>query len=305
MRATVAHKLFCTCVGLVCAAWGPVPSTAAEASTDPATIRAQIAELRRNTDWGKADAVKATNERIKQLMRQLEQGRLQREAKTAAGRGETAPEGAEGAAVNRATVLQDVQAAAGKGRTTDLELAEPVRRRIKDEYDEERNPTPNNAGFLQEMSVLVIDFSVPGASALVDLLPRYQGIKTLVLTGGARSGAVDLPGVLAKAQHLPLQALAIIHFRHHVALLPDSLGAFSALTQLTLVNNAVTGLPPSLATLKQLAVLHLDGNPVTTVLPTLAQMSALKELGLAKTQVNTAELAQIARALPGCKVLLQ
>ena len=283
----------------------PAPAPAAEPSTDPATIRAEIAKVRINTKWDNPDAVKAANERIKQLLRQLEQGRQQSEAKAGAARGESAPAGPEGAAITRATVLQDVQTAAAKGRKTDLELAEPVRKRIKDEYDEERNPTPNNAGFLQEMSVLVIDFSVPGAALKVDLLPQYKSIKTLVLTGGARGAAVDLQGVLAKAHHLPLQVLAIIHFRHHVAVLPESLAVFSALTQLTLINNAVSRLPPSLAGLKRLTVLHLAGNPITTVLPALAPLSALRELGLAKTRVGVAELAQIASALPGCKVLVQ
>lgn len=301
----MTHRISSVCLSLAFAACGAAPASAVEPTTDPAAIRAEIAKVRRNTDWNDKNAVKAADERIQQLLRQLEQGRQQAEAKAAAARGESAPSAAGDAAITRATVLQNVQTAAAKGRQTDLEMAEPVRKRIKEEYDEARNPTPNNAGYLQEMPLMVIDFSLPDASAKVDMLPKYQGITTLVLTGGSRGAAVDLPGVLTKARHLPLETLAIVNFRQHVTALPETVASFSGITHLVVLNNAVVRLPQSMATLKRLTVLHIDANPLTTVLPAVAGLSGLKELGLARTKVSAAELGQISKALPGCKVLLQ
>ncbi len=297
-RAVAAALLPCLCALAVAAE--PEPG----ASTDPVVIRAEIAKVRRGTDWASPDAVKAANARIQQLMRQLEQGRLQGEARAGAARGETAPVAAGGTPplLNRASVLQDVQASAQSGGKA-LLLGERVREQVLDEYAEARNPRPDNPEFLAWMPWLTIDFSLPAAALLVDELPRYRGVRHLVLSGGAMGAAVDLAGVLERARHLPLQTLAIIGFRQHVQALPEVLGDFDGLQVLVLVNNELAALPPALSRLRGLQVLHLDINPLRSVLPSVAGLPALRELGLVRTLVAAAELAQIARALPACKVL--
>lgn len=284
-------------------------AAAAEASvytgTDPLLIRAEMARLRRATDWANPDAVNAANARLQQLNRQLEQGRLQREAAAGAARGETAPAGAGGnmPLVNQASVMEQVQAGAQQGGQPQLLLTDALRQRIAKDYEEERNTTPNNPRYLAEMPLVVIDFSQPAAPLQVQQLALYRAVSTLVLTGGARGAPIDLPAVLALARHLPLRTLLIVNFRQHLAELPDTLAGFRGLQRLSLVNNALTRLPPSLAALPQLSELHLDLNPLSTVLPALAPARSLRALGLSQTGVSAAERAQLAIALPACKVL--
>lgn len=292
------------CLGGV---WAAAAAWAADAytGTDPAIIRAEMAKLRRATDWANPDAVKAANARMQQLNRQLEQGRLQREAAAGAARGETAPAGQGNAPplVNQATVMEQVQAGARAAGGPQLLLTDGLRQRIAKDYEEERNTTPSNPRYLAEMPLVVIDFSQPAAPLQVQQLALYKAVSTLVLTGGARGAPIDLAAVLAQAQHLPLQTLLIINFRQHLADLPDALSGFKGLRRISLVNNALTRLPPSLAALPQLSELHLDLNPVATVWPALAPARGLRALGLSQTRVSAAERAQIAAALPACEVL--
>ncbi len=273
--------------------------------TDPVAIRAEMAKLRRATDWASPDAVKAANARMQQLNRQLEQGRLQREAAAGAARGETAPAPADGSLplVNRASVMEQVQAGAQAAGGPQLLLTDALRQRIAKDYEEERNTTPNNPRYLAEMPLVVIDFSQPAAPLQVQQLALYQAVSTLVLTGGIRGAPIDLPAVLAQARHLPLRTLLIVNFRQHLAELPDALADFAGLQRLSLVNNAITRLPPALAALPQLAELHLDLNPLSTVWPALAPARGLRTLGLSQTRVSAAERTRIAAALPACKLL--
>lgn len=273
--------------------------------TDPVLIRAEMAKLRRATDWANPDSVKANQTRLQQLNRQLEQGRLQREAAAGAARGESAPAGAgsDMPLVNQASVMEQVQAGAQPGGRPQLVLTGALRQRIAKDHEEERNTTPNNPRYLAEMPLVVIDFSQPAAPLQVQQLALYQAVSTLLLTGGARGAPIDLPAVLAHARHLPLRTLLIVNFRQHLVELPDALASFTRLQRLSLVNNALTRLPPTLATLPQLNELHLDFNPLSSVWPALAPARSLRALGLSQTRVSAAERAQIATALPACKVL--
>lgn len=283
-----------------------VPAQAPASGTDPAALRAEIAQVRRNTDWSDPEAVRAANARIQQLMRQLEQGRLRREAAAGAARGETAPAagGADAAPrIDRASVREDVQAAAQAGGGT-LLLGERVREQVVAELAEAHDPRPDNPAYLAALPWLSIDFSQPDAPLRVALLQRATGVRHLLLSGGARRAGVDLPAVLAQAAHLPLESLVIVGFGVHLRALPDAVGTYAGLQRLVLVDNALAGLPPALARLQRLQLLHLDLNaPLRGVLPVVQQLPALRELGLARTAVPAAERAAIAAALPQCQVL--
>jgi len=276
-------------------------------STDPAAVRAEIARVRRATDWANPEAVRTANARIQQLMRQLEQGRLQREAAAGAARGETAPAASGGAAtpplVDRARVIEDVQAAAHAGGG-ELLLGERVREQVLAELAEAHDPRPDNPAYVAALPWLSIDFSQPDAPLRLDLLQRASGVRHLLLSGGARRAPVDLPAVLARAAHLPLESLVIVGFGVQVRNLPDAVGAYAGLQRLVVVDNALAALPPALARLQRLQSLHLDMNaPLHSVLPVVRQLPALRELGLARTAVPADERAAIARALPQCQVL--
>lgn len=282
--------------------------TSVYTGTDPVAIRAEMAKLRRATDWANPDAVKAANARLQQLNRQLEQGRLQREAAAGAARGESAPTGPGTGAplVNQASVMEQVQAAAQPGGQRPLLLADAVREQIVQVYEEVRNPVPDNPAFMADVPVLWIDFSQPTAALLVQSLPSYRGVRHLVLFGGASRSLglpVDLAPVLAAAAHLPLQTLAIVQFGGRLSAVPDTVGAFADLRELTVTHNALLRLPASVGRLARLEVLQVDGNPLATVLPEIKGLHALRELGLAGTGVTAAERVQISAALPQCKLL--
>jgi Leucine-rich repeat (LRR) protein len=104
---------------------------------------------------------------------------------------------------------------------------------------------------------------------------------------------------------MPLRTLSIINFHSYLKTLPANLITFRNLDTLALFNNDLAALPPSLTGLPNLRVLYLDANPLATVLPVVLSLASLQELGVGKTGLSKAELAQLPGLLPNCKVRTQ
>lgn len=275
-------------------AWG------ADLPVDPAVAKKQIREIRQKTKWDDAAAAKKANETIKQLMRGVEATRLNKEAEKGKARGETAPPGSDAddaPTLTRATAMEKVVAGAAKGRGAGADFAEDLRVNIATEYEEERKP-PKDPAVYAEATTLVIDFSRPEAPLLVDLLPNFSGVTTLVLTGGEVGAPVDLTRVLGRAKGLPLESLHIVNFRSSVARIPESVGAFPSLKTLALFNNRLTALPSAVSSLKGLRILLVDANPVKSVLPLVKSLKSLREVGVFGTAVGKEERATLARLYP-------
>lgn len=270
--------------------------------TDPMAIRQELRALRKRT----ADGDPAAMARIDALLQQLQRLQAQREAAESQARGEEKPAEEEDKAVlTREKMFEKVGEIAAKGRGAAFDLAEPVRKAIIVEYEEDRDRSIKNPAYFQASTMLVIDLSSKQAPLLIDQLERFTSVDMLILTGGARGAPVDLPTILRKAQKMPLTELHIVNFRGFLAAVPESIGAFTTLTKLSLFNNAIKRLPAAIGTMRHLEVIHVDVNPIDSVLPVVQGLARLRALGIGKTNVTAAEQGQIAKLLPNCKVVTQ
>lgn len=273
---------------------------------NPAAIKQELRSIRKNTDWNSPAATKKANARIDALIQQLLKLQSLQEAAESQDRGEVrADEDEDKAVLTREKVWQKTQEIADKGKGAKIDMAEPVRQKIMEEYEEDRDHSIKNPAIYQELTVLVIDLSRQEAPALIGLLDKFTGIKTLVLTGGANGAPVDLPYILGKAKKLPLTELYIFNFRGFLAAVPESVGAFTGLTRLSLFNNNITRLPAAVSKMKQLEVLHVDINPITTLMPTVKGLANLTEIGVGKTKISAAEQGQLVKLLPNCRIVTQ
>ena len=280
----------------------PIMAVAADPPlpTDPLAIRNELRALRKKT----ADNNKKVRARIDALLKQLQKLQGERDAAESQARGEARPEVDDDKAVStREKMAEKLLEAGTKRKGDDIDLAEVVRDKIIKVYEEDRDPAVKNPDFYQDQTVLVIDLSRKESKAIIDLLEKYRGIQTLVLTGGRFGAPVDLPRILDKAKHLPLKELYVFNFRQFLTAVPESVGTFKNLERLSLFNNNLSKIPAAIARMHGLKVLHIDMNPVTTVLPTLSKQFALRELGIGKTKISAAEQAKLAQLLPDCRIV--
>jgi hypothetical protein len=280
-------------------------SFAADLPSDPAAIRAEMIRIRRSTNWNDSKSVSEANEQIQKLTKQLEKLRLNQEAAKAGAppAGPAAGEPEEMPVLNRATLLEKVQESAEKGKGSGIDLAEDVREQIAQVYEEDRSVKIKNPSVFQEVNFLVVDFSHPQASMIVSQMENYKSIEILVLRGTGQGRPVDLESVLTKASQFPLKELYIINFSKSLSRLPEATGSFTEIKTLGLFNNSLTELPLFMDRFKTLTALYIDGNPISSILSTVKDLKGLKEIGIARTGISPAELAQIKKAFPDCKVL--
>ena len=286
----------------------------AQNAQSPDQIRAQMAEIRRTTNWDDPAAAEKANAEIKKLAKQLMiSGSQQAGTGTGSGsgnqQGQTDSNDAEELAeINQEMAQQKIdmfsqiwKAAAG-GEGADILLAEPLRKEIVKEYKEEDNPQaiPFVA---EELEILVIDMSMKGVQAIIDVMPLYKSIRTLVITSSQSPVPVDLPAILKNAADYPLKELYIVNLGIYVTTLPREISQFKGLNTLGIFKNRMTTLPDEIADLHNLKKLYADNNPLKTTLPVLNNLGNLEELGLINTEVPDSEITLIENMYPSCKVI--
>ncbi len=294
---------------------------AAQNTQSPDQIRQRMAEIRRTTNWDDPAAAKKANEQIRDLAKQLMagvnmQGGPGAPAGSGAGSGsgtgnqpgqESSDDAEDMAEISQAMAQQKInifsqiwKAAAG-GEGADILLAEPLREEIVEEYrkDDAKEPIPWVA---EEMKVLVIDVSMKGIQAIIDIMPLYKSIRTLVVTNSQSPVPVDLPEILKNAAEYPLDELYIVNLGIYVTKLPQEVSQFKNLKTLGIFNNSLTSLPEIIEYLPGLEKLYADNNPLKTIFPVINTLSNLIELGLLNTEVPDSEITMIENMYPACKV---
>lgn len=271
-----------------------------------------MTEISRTTNWDDPVAAKKANDQIQEFLQRSLQ--LQAGAKSGPEGGEGKPAGgpssgdapdlaAEGAEY-KAKLWGQMMKLAADGEDTDPVLAEPFRKEWEEEESARKN-APLNPAFVEAVRVLTLDFSTPQGGAVAEHLDQFANIRVLILTGGPTGAPVALEAVLAKASRLPLEELWIVNFRGFVTSVPTALSFFPGLTRLALFNNAIRTLPPSIGRLSALTGLYVDANPIAALLPAVEMLRGLEELGVAKTKIPAAELSDIAKKLPNCRILTE
>jgi Leucine-rich repeat (LRR) protein len=274
---------------------------------DAASIRAQMSAIRKSTNWSDAAAAKAANAKIQELSAKLTSALRQ-------GKPQTMPPGSEGIKPEEAAKIQQdnddysnklwnqmmkIVQEGGKGK---WDLAEPLREEIVEEYKEDENPAIKNAEWLKSMSYLLINFSFPQVQVIIDQMPNFKGIKTLIITTEKPVVAPDLTQILKNAKDYPLEELYVINFGPTLTSIPSSVADFPNLKILAIYNNGIGSLPSVVSKLSSLSSLQIQDNPINTLQPVIASLKNLKELGLVKTKLTENEINQIQKSLPECNI---
>jgi hypothetical protein len=268
-------------------------------------IRREMTRIRRSTNWEDPRAAEEATNKILELSRQLSQpdrgsapsqpagGQPADQAETSPPQEDITPR------IDRGMMWQAILRAS----ESEVLLATEVRDQIVQEYKDEESARRGNAASLEEVEVLIIDFSRPESAETVANLESYKSVKILVLTGGKRPGPVEIDSIIARCLAMPLEELYIINFGKYVSHVPESIGRYTALKLLALFNNGLAGLPSSVSLLRELTKLHVDLNPLLTVAREVNGLAKLEELGLVKTRIPESEVERIQHTLPNCEVL--
>ena len=266
-------------------------------------LRQEMARIRKSTNWDDPESAKKANEKIKLLSRQL--------MMTTSSQFPSGSDNSQRAAHPSGQTSEEVvdtkmkfisQMMKGAGKDADILFAEPFREEITEAYKEEESPKNIRPEVLKEMTVLVIDMSLPTVQRTIDIMQNYKSIKTLVITGGEKGAFVNLPDLLRRASQFPLQSLYIINFRQFVTSIPSQINQFKNLSTLALFNNKIGRLPDMNELSSSLETLFIDINPIGTLFPSINPMNKLKILGLAKTAVSESEISRIKQLLPKCQI---
>ncbi|NEW81951.1 MAG: hypothetical protein GZ094_06265 [Mariniphaga sp.] len=192
------------------------------------------------------------------------------------------------------------------GKNTTVDLAKPLRDEIVEEYRNDESPKIKNSQYLEDMTILCINMSLPTVQRTIDQMENFKSIETLIITGGKKSGApVNLDDLLKRAAKYPLKQLYIVGFKSFVTQIPRQVSTFTNLNLLSFVGDQIAVLPPEMGNLSSLKVLYIDINPVTSVLPIVRNLHQLEKLGVGKTNIPQSELDIIKQTLPNCNILLK
>lgn len=269
----------------------------------PAAIRAQMAAIRKNTVWNDPVAAKAANAKIQELAAKLTQALRQSNPNAAPISGMTKDESddlqKETDDFNNNLWNQMMKIAREGGK---WDMAEPLREEIVQEYKDDEDPTIKNPEWLQSMSFLLINLSLPQVQVIIDQMPLYKGIKTLIITTEKPVANANFSKILKNASDYALDDLYIINFGPMLTSIPSEITNFPNLKILGIYNNGLTSLPASVSKLTKLTTLQIQDNPISTILPTVNSLKNLKELGVALTKISGNEINQIQKTLPDCKI---
>lgn len=269
----------------------------------PASIRAQMSAIRKNTTWSDPVAAKAANAKIQELAAKLTQALRQGNPDANQINGMTKDESAdlqkEADDFNNKLWNQMMKIAREGGK---WDMAEPLREEIVQEYKDDEDPTVKNNEWLETMPTLVLNLSWPHIQLIIDQMTMFKGIKTLIITSDRKGTPVDLEKILKNAVDYPLEDLYIINFGSSVSALPECIGNFSNLTHMGLFNDNINQLPSSFSNLTGIQTLYLDINPVSSIIGEISQMKKLSELGIAQTKISADEISKISKLIPTCKI---
>lgn len=265
-------------------------------------INEEIARIKHETNWESDAASDSANVKIKRLAKQLmllnEQEYAQEKGqKVDSASTEEMKKGVE----YRMKLWEQMEESADKGEEADILLAEPVRKEIVEEYqDDEVNKV--NPAMAAESNILVLDLSMPGIQVLIDQMKSFKSINTLIITGGVNGASVNLNDILEKAKDYPLTELYIICFQSFLTTIPEDISRFRNLQTLGLFKNNLPSLPSVTGNFSQLKVLYIDYNPMKTLFPTIGSLKNLEILGIVKTGISMSEVSVLKQQLPNCKI---
>ena len=268
---------------------------------NPEVLKQQMAKIRQSTNWEDPVAAKKANDQIRELSKKLMMtGKPQVELPKGLSN-EEAEEMQKDAVEDKMKLWGQMMKIAQEGG--DWDLAKPLREEIVQEYKDDEDPTIKCQEWLQLMPYLLINMSMPHIDVIIEQMPAFKSIKTLIITCEKPGISVNLERILSNASAYPLEELYILNFGSGVTRLPSKIANFSELKILSVINNHLTEFPSSVSSLSNLTTLIADINPVSTVVEIVRPLKNLTQLGIAKTNLSETEINQIKQALPHCEIL--
>jgi len=156
-----------------------------------------------------------------------------------------------------------------------------------------------------DSTFLFIDLSDLNNQDLLEDVNKFQNLKVLVINGNSGSETLDIMSLLSRLQGTSIRELHILNCKGGVNSIPDNIGNLKTIQKLGLYGNELISLPESVSELTLLEVLYLDLNPITSLPVGIDNLTNLKELGIAQTKIDNAELIRIKKLIPQCKILIQ
>ncbi|MBE0539077.1 MAG: hypothetical protein IH620_05145 [Ignavibacterium sp.] len=275
----------------------------AQKDLTPEQIKNKMTQIRENTDWSDPVASKKANEEIKTLSKQLMMSRVNNNPvnQIDSVHAQIQKENIESISGQWNQIME----ASRYGKDADILLGKPIREKIVEDYKEDESPKNITPEFFKEMSVLVIDMSIPTVQRTIDVMQNFKGIETLIIAAGNKSAAVNLTDILKRALHYPLKELYVINFGQFVTSIPKEINQFKNLSTLAVFNNNINQLPEMKSFASKLDSLFIDINPINSLFPAISSMKNLKKLGIAKTSISDAEIKEIEKLLPDCEVIIK
>jgi hypothetical protein len=270
-----------------------------------AELKKEMAQIRRETNWGDEEESKIADAKIQELSKQLMIIGAQKQAAQNGATGAQDTSKIKEIVEYKMQLWNQMWKIAGSGDESHSDLAAPLRDEITEEYKEDENPTIKNPVWRDSMPDLTINMSMPQVQVIIDQMPVFRGIKRLIIICEQKGTAVDLDQILRNAENYQLTELYILNFGPSVTNLPSQVGNFKGLTILNLLNNNLHQLPSSIAGLSDLKVLYVDFNPVTQLFQVVSPLKKLERLGIAKTEISESEIELLQQALPECNILTQ
>jgi len=271
-------------------------------------------KIRRSTNWDDPVAAKKANEEIKKLAKQMIiAGNVQTSNVDNNQQGQNANtediqkmnELNQQMIDQKMDIYEQIWKAAAGGENADILLAEPLRKEIAEEFKEDDDKTVKSQEFMDKINYLLLDMSMPGIDMVIDAMPSYKGITTLIITTRKTVLSVDLQKILENAKGYPLKELYIINLGSAVGSLPSNIGSFTRLTTLGLFKNNIKEIPVSVSKLLELRTLYVDLNPLNTIVNVVTPLNKLEKLGIGKTNIQDSEIQKLKQVLTGCKILIE
>jgi hypothetical protein len=292
-----------TCLFIVCSLLISFGSFAQNNAETPAALKKQMSDIRLETNWDNPDEAKRANDSIKVLSKKLSD--FYRQQNAPADETEEQKSIREGNQDYKDKLFDQILKSVSQGEGANIFLGEPVREEITEKFKDDDDPAIRSTDFLNNLSCLMINMSMKGVDKIIEQMPNFKKIKTLIITCEHPGEFVDLEKILYNAKEYPLDHLYILNFGSSLTSIPNTIGDFNDLTNLSIINNNISDLPGNISSLKKLSILQVDLNPVSTLISVISPLKNLSELSLAKTSVSSSEVAQIKLALPGCHIQTQ
>jgi len=274
-------------------------------NSDAAQIRQKIAQVRKSTNWNDQAAAKEANLKIQELSKQL----IKAGNQAASGQTSQSNNYEEEKKVTEESqndfTSQIIESIVINDDSDTISLAGPFRDKIIEAYKNDESPIIKSKEFLEQVTVLIIDMSLPTVRRTIEQMKSFKSVKTLIITGGKNGAPVNLTDLLIRASDYPLEQLYIINFRKYVTSIPPQVTKFRNLSTLAIYNNDIHKLPDMTANGSSIDSLFLEMNPISTLYPSIGSFTNLKKLGIGKTSVSEDEVAKIKQQLPKCLILLK